>query len=297
MELKPGDVEPQKQPTLGFIGVGTLTSAIVTGLCSVLSAAPSAPFSFSQILLSPRNEKKARELKQKYPDSVTVVASNQEVVDSSDWLFLVVRPQIAAAVLKDLVFKKGQKIISLMAVVKTETIADYLIGKSAGNDADETKTTKIIRAVPLPPVAKRQGVTCMWPADTEVEALFNYLGTVCVLEKEEGLTTLMSVSCLMGPYYEQLRHVAGWCVNHGIPDAISAKYCTGVFRSISLDAAAAGEERGCDGLTDLVAEQTPGGLNEAAIADLTKGGVYSKYITTLDLTLQRLRGVVSLKTD
>ena len=58
-----------KLPTLGFIGTGTLTTALVTGFCA---RAADAPY---PIVLSPRSRKNAERLKAAYPGRVTVAES------------------------------------------------------------------------------------------------------------------------------------------------------------------------------------------------------------------------------
>ena len=76
-----------KLPTLGFIGTGTLTSALVTGFCA---RAPETPY---PIVLSPRSRDNATRLKEAWPDRITVAESMQEVVDRSDWVMLAVLPK------------------------------------------------------------------------------------------------------------------------------------------------------------------------------------------------------------
>ncbi|WP_246479566.1 NAD(P)-binding domain-containing protein [Kaustia mangrovi] len=69
--------------TLGFIGTGALTSAIVTGLRS-LEESP------LPVLLSPRNRDIAADLASRHSD-VRVAADNQAVLDGCDTVMLAVR--------------------------------------------------------------------------------------------------------------------------------------------------------------------------------------------------------------
>lgn len=73
-------------PTIGFIGIGDIASALITGFCE---RAADVPYPF---VVSPRNAQKATRLAEKYPDRVTVAASMQEVVDRSDWVVISVLP-------------------------------------------------------------------------------------------------------------------------------------------------------------------------------------------------------------
>src|SRR6185437_1909461 len=92
-------------PRLGFVGVGTIAEALITGMCA--GGEQRATF-----LLSPRNTAIANRLAGRYP-FVKVAADNQAVVDGSDSVFLAVRPQVAADVLGILKFRREQKIVSL----------------------------------------------------------------------------------------------------------------------------------------------------------------------------------------
>ena len=69
--------------TFGFVGVGTINSAVVKGLCTC-DTPPKA------VVLSPRNAEKAAALKAAFPDRVTIADSNQAVLDAADWVFLVI---------------------------------------------------------------------------------------------------------------------------------------------------------------------------------------------------------------
>jgi pyrroline-5-carboxylate reductase len=71
---------------LGFIGTGKITSSVITGICN-------SKISYKKILISPRNKKIAKNLKQKFK-KVIIAKDNQEIVDKCDWVFLSVTPTI-----------------------------------------------------------------------------------------------------------------------------------------------------------------------------------------------------------
>ena len=77
--------------TLGFIGVGHIAGAVITGLCT-------SPGWSEPILLSPRSTSMAAALAARFP-LVSVAADNQAVIDGCGRLVLAVRPQVAATVL------------------------------------------------------------------------------------------------------------------------------------------------------------------------------------------------------
>ena len=63
---------------LGFIGCGTITSSVVTGLCTLPAVTRKACFQ-DKIALSPRNRDNSRKLQHKFPDLVYITEDNQQV--------------------------------------------------------------------------------------------------------------------------------------------------------------------------------------------------------------------------
>src|SRR5215475_11388411 len=96
-----------ERPRLGFVGVGTIAEALITGMCA--GGEQRATF-----LLSPRNADTAKRLAERY-SFAAVARDNQAVIDGSDIVFLAVRPQVAAEVLGGLKFRPDQRVVSLIA--------------------------------------------------------------------------------------------------------------------------------------------------------------------------------------
>jgi hypothetical protein len=71
----------------------------------------------------------------------------------------------------------------------------------------------------------------------------------------------------------------------GISDGAAAAYSGALFRCISADSAAKSDGAG---LAHLVAEQTPGGLNEGAVKMHKEAGCYEAQKAALDAALDRL---------
>src|SRR5262245_41973952 len=130
--------------TYGIIGVGAIAASIVSGLSEAVDAPPS-------ILLSPRNAKISARLAARYPN-VRPCADNQEVVESASTLILSLRPQDAPAVLRTLHFSAQQSIVSVMAGVSIEALGAFV-----------APATAIARSIPLPAVARREGLTPILP--------------------------------------------------------------------------------------------------------------------------------------
>ncbi len=253
---------------LGFIGTGTITTAMVTGLCT----AAETP---EHILVSPRNAERAAALAEAF-QQVAVAKDNQEVIGGSDWVFLAVLPKMAQEVLSPLRFGSDQRIVSLIATLSAAELADLAAPASA-----------IVRVVPLPPVARHLGPIAICPPDPEVAELLDRIGSAVEVEDECQLYALWSVTALMAPYFAQLAKTTDWLAAQGVEAAAASRYVGAMFHGLSVF----GAEAGAEGYARLIREsQTPGGLNEQALEDLAAAGWYDELGTVLDSILARLEG-------
>lgn len=237
--------------TPGFIGTGTITSALVTGLCT--SAHPPA-----SIWVSPRNAHKAGHLEAAF-QAVRIGTDNQEVVDRTDVVVLAVLPQQAEAILGPLRFRADQPIVSLLAGTPLSRI------RSLVAPADPA-----IRAVPLPSTEKHVGPIALFPGNATAEALLQDLGTLIVAQEEPELDKLSIITSLMAPYYALLHEIVTWAADAGVDPKNAADYTASMFRGLSFLV----EDRKDTDLATMVQEcMTPGGLNEAALEVIrTQGG-------------------------
>ena len=253
---------------IGFIGVGTMNSAIVRGLCTL----PAPP---ERLVLSPRNAEKAAALAAEFPSLVSVAATNQAVVDAADVVFVGTLPAATEEVLRALKFRASQTVVSLVSTAPLATLQEC---------AAPCET--VVRAIPLPPVARHVGATIMTPANAGVAEIFDALGTAVVVDSEPLMKKMMCVTGLMGQFYAQQRRTQAFLVAQGVEPAAAAKYVGAIFHSISYDSAAAGVGT----FDELVHEQTPGGINEQVVRELTEAGAYRALDDTLDGILARIEG-------
>jgi pyrroline-5-carboxylate reductase len=254
---------------LGFVGVGTIASAMVDGLRAAGVEAP--------VLLSSRNAETASALAARHPD-VRVAERNQAVLDGSDLVVLAVRPQIAEDVLRDLRFRSDHHILSLVATVSLDQLRAMM-----------APATRITRAVPLPAVALRQGPTAMFPPDDAVRALFDRLGTAIVLEDEAAFDLFTSASATTACYFAFAGTIARWLERHGINANASRLFVGDMLRGL----ACTHPERDFAALADE--HQTHGGINEQVIQQVAPDGTIAALDTALDGVLGRLR--TSAKAD
>ncbi|WP_109477010.1 pyrroline-5-carboxylate reductase [Paraburkholderia sp. C35] len=251
----------------GFIGTGTITQAVVSGMLRF-----GVPF--ERIALSPRNAQTAAELAAR-DGRISVCASNQAVLDSSDVVCLAVVPQIAADVLGDLTFDTRHHVISFMAGISLEQLRGLIRTDGA-----------IARAVPLPAVAEGKGSTAICPADPIAKALFAPLGEAVEVDSEDKFDALSAVTATMASFYAVLEEQASWLVRQGLDyedaRAFLSGYCVGLAHDTT---------RTAQPFSAMVKHSmTPGGINEQVHNELSRRRAYALYGDALDGVLRRISG-------
>lgn len=254
------------QTTIGFIGVGTINAACCRGLVTCTTPP-------KRVVLSPRGKAKGAELQAELGAKlVTIAASNQAVLDECDWVFIATPPR---KVPEGLVFRDTHVVVSLISGVSQADLR-----------AACAPATCIVQALPLPPAAAHKSTTVMCPPCAPVEALFSELGVAVPVANFRDSMKLASMSCVMGDFYAHLRTCHEWLVEQGIDSATASTAVGGFFNTFNHDSLAAGPR----GFGHLVAEQTPGGMNEQVIADLAQMGKYDNMKKALTTLLPKLLG-------
>ena len=251
---------------LGFIGTGKIASSVITGICS-------SKISFKKILVSRRNKFISQKLTKNFK-KVTVVKYNQEIVNSCDWIFLSVTPTVGEKIIKDLKFRSNQTIISFISTITLTQLKKIIKVKA-----------KIVRAIPLPPVSLKKGPVPICPPNKKVRDFFNKIGTTVEIKNEKSSINFWSTSGMMASFYELLRVMTNWLVKRGVKRNDAQKYITSLFLALSEDAVVSSKKD----LKYLVKEsQTPKGLNEQSVKELTKAGFYRSLEKTLNSIHKRL---------
>ncbi len=251
---------------LGFLGTGTISSAIVEGLAS--GSPPNV-----RILLSPRNAQVASRLATTLPQ-VTVANSNQEMLDGSDIVFLAVRPQVARETLASLNFRPDHRVISLIATFSREQIAGLVAPAS-----------NITRAVPLPTVAAHLGPTAIFPSDPVTKEIFDRMGFAVEVGTEHELRALQTATAEMAAYFLFLDTLWAWLCDHGVSPSTAREYISMMFRGLGQV-----PQRSDHSFAELESEfRTKGGLNEQLAADLRRSGVFDAHNAGLDAIFARIQ--------
>jgi pyrroline-5-carboxylate reductase len=259
-------------PRVGFIGVGAISEALITGMC--VGGEQRATF-----LLSPRNADIANGLAQRF-SFIEVAGDNQAVIDGSEIVFLAVTPQVAADVLGSLTFRPGQRVVSFIATFDMARLRDLVAPASS-----------ISRLAPLPSVARRLGPLILYPPVPEVAALLQGLGQLIQLQSESDLDALWAVTGLMAPYFGLLDEVVDWLTRQHLYVSQARPFVAALFEALAATAA----ERSGEGFDKLrAAHTTPGGLNEQAYRELKAAGWMNLFSQTLDLIKARTQGRATL---
>jgi pyrroline-5-carboxylate reductase len=251
---------------LGFIGTGRITESVVTGICN-------SKIKYKKIYISSRNLKKSKNLKKKFK-KIIITKDNQKIVDNCSWIFLAVTPKIGNLLIKNLRFRSSQTIISFISTITLLQLKKMIKVKS-----------NIIRAIPLPPISLKKGPVPICPPNKKVKSFFNKIGTTVEIKNEKLSINFWATSGMMASYYDLLRVMSDWLVKKGIKRQDAQKYITSLFLALSEDSVVNSKKE----LKYLVREsQTPKGLNEQGLKEMTKKGVYKSVVNTLNSIHNRL---------
>jgi len=256
-----------QQLRYGFIGTGTITSAIVEGLCGHRPVA-------HRISVSPRNVEVAARLATRFSE-VRVADSNQGVIDASDVVFLAVRPQVASSVLEALRFRPEQHIVSLIATFSRARVAALV-----------APAKSVTCAVPQPTVSARLSPTAIFPPDRFVASLFNDLGVAFEASTEREFDSLFATTAAMATFFTLLDTLARWLTAHDVSPTAARDYVARMFQGL-----ADVPLRSTSSFAELAAEfKTRGGLNEQFANLLAERGAFAACSSALDAILERIEG-------
>ena len=251
---------------LGFIGTGKIASSVIIGISK-------SKISYKKILISERNKNISTSLKKKIK-KVFIIKNNQEIIDNCDWVFLAITPTVGNKIIKDLKFRSNQTIISFISTISLSQLKKVVKVKA-----------KIVRAIPLPPISLKKGPIPICPPNKKVKAFFDKIGTTVEIKNEKSSINFWSTSGMMAPFYQLLSIMTDWLVKRGVKRDNAQKYITSLFLALSEDAVVNSKKD----LKYLVKQsQTPKGLNEQGVNELTKAGFYKILVKTLNSIHKRL---------
>ena len=251
---------------LGFIGTGKIASSVITGICK-------SKIKYNKIFISSRNEKISRSLKKKF-NKIFIEKDNQKIIQNCNWIFLSVTPTVGKKIIKKLKFKTNQMIVSFISTITIQELKDMINSK-----------VKIVRAIPLPPISIKKGPVPICPPNKKVKNFFDKIGSTIEIKNEKLSINFWSTSGMMASYYDLLRVMSDWLIKKGIKRKDAQRYITSLFLALSEDAVINSKKD----LKHLVKEsQTPKGLNEQGLKEMTKKNVYKSVVHSLNSIYKRL---------
>jgi len=250
---------------LGFIGTGKIASAVVKGICT-------STLKDVDVNLSPRNEENSKKLAKAFAN-VKRLEKNQLVLDKSDIIFISVLPDHAREILNNLKFRDTHTVISFVPLLRFSELADAV-----------KPARRISRAIPLPAVVNHNCPVPVFNADETVIKLFKYLGQPFVVDNENQLHTIWTLTGFIAPFLNMLQNLSDWAVSKGVKEEIANKYIVDMFHSISFSAQ---QIKHID-FDELVKDAaTPNGLNEQALREIYEKGAHETYKIIADNLLKR----------
>lgn len=241
-----------KNKTIGFIGGGNMAEALITGLLE------SGQCRASHISVAEPRAARRRGIKRRF--GVCLLADNKQLVRRSNVIVLAVKPQVMAAVLKEIRtnMTKQHLIISIAAGVDTRLIARHL-----------GRGVRLVRAMPNTPALIGRGIAGLYAskaaraADLKVaQALFASVGQVVVFKRETQLDWVTALSG-SGPAYVFLFLEA--LIEAGVKGGLNHKQARELALATAEGATALAKQQAIDLKTLRQRVTSKGGTTEAAL--------------------------------
>lgn len=246
---------------IGFIGTGTIASALINGICS------SGCFSGS-VYVADTDSANMLKLREAYPDFIVIAESNQDVIDSAEIVFPTVSPAVLRKIAPGLKFHEKNCVVHIAAGIKLQEADPWF--KPAHS---------ISRAVPLPFAARRSGPVVLYSDDPLIEQLFSLVGSVVKVGTERELEILAVITGMMVSYYGMVGTIVDWSVSKGIDFKSALDYTTFMNEALSVLMRSECTE---DMETFMRGHAVPGSMNEKGWNILTEAKAYEPWREALN---------------
>jgi pyrroline-5-carboxylate reductase len=245
--------------TLGFIGCGTLTEAVVRAIRRNGGGPP--------ILLSPRSEALSLRLADEF-SGVKRAASNADVLAGAHTIVLAMRPQQLDQALDGLRFSADQTVVSFVAKLSLDELRSRV-----------SPARNVCRVTPLPMIAAGKGPIVLFPRIDAVARLFEGCGLVIEAASEEQVMAFGCASSLMSTYFQFQNTVVDWLETRGVDAAAASGYVASMLDGLAVSGMA---NQGAARLALPELHETKGGMNERCRHDLTVSGWFAEITAALD---------------
>ena len=249
--------------TIGILGVGHLAELMVRGLEG----------SGYDLILSPRNAKIAASLADAF--GCKVAASNQDVIDGADGVFVCLPAKTGVNEMSSLKFPAGQPVLSAMAGTGLARL-QAAIGPACG------------AVTMMPGYANAFGVgpSILFPEDGFWRDFLSKVGPVHGFADETTFTAAAAFGAFSGATFGWMIHLIDWFEDRGLPPETARALVAGTLRGNAEVLLA--EKRPLEEIAGAVA--TPGGITEMLLATLADRGALAAWDEGLDRVLARIGG-------
>ena len=122
----------------------------------------------------------------------------------------------------------------------------------------------------MPPIRLGKGPVAIFPPNKKVKFFFDKIGTTIEIKNERLSKNIWAISGTMASFYELLNVLSKWLIRKKTNKIDAQKYVTLLYSALAELAL----YKSSKPLTNLVSEQTPGGLNWQGVNELRKSGYY-----------------------
>ena len=137
--------------------------------------------------------------------------------------------------------------------------------------------------IPLPSVARREGITPVHPPNAAAAALFDRLGETLELAGGEAFEAVSASTATIAAHFAYLNTIAARLESQAIPAPAATRYVASMFAGLA-EATRSGKR-----FERLAREHaTSGGINEQFLAELEQGGTFEHVGLGLQRILDRL---------
>lgn len=235
---------------LGFIGTGTIAAAVVTGLADA----------GHKIVVSHRNTAHSARLAAGF--AAVSRAENQEVVERSDVVFLGLLAAKAPAVLAGLRFRQGQRVVSFIAELPLQEIAEMVAPAEA-----------VAIMLPFPAIAQGGSPILTLGDAGLIREIFSPKNTIFALQSEAELKAYLCAQAVLSPALAMLATTADWMADQGVTHAMGEAF----LRALVASSLGAGDCR-----STLAALSTPQGYNLRLRQTMENAGIEAALLQGLD---------------
>src|SRR4051794_8773170 len=233
-----------------------------------------APAFDGSITISPRNADVAAQLREDFP-AVDIAKSNQDVLEGSDLVLLTLRPQGAEEIISTLSFRPGHRVISAIAALSRERLLQLI-----------APARTVVKAIPLPTVAQRRGVTALYPSDPVANELFDRLGSALPVADESQFSAMSTATSVVSSYATLAQTTVSWLKGNGLEPLSARNYVNALLAGIVHAA-----EHSTESFAEIAwSHETEGGLNEQLRVFLEGKGLFDSLEDGLNRVMARVTG-------